>query len=113
MTTSGTTLVYARPSLPLGSFARPSRVRDSSVRVLNLRVAIANSGLPNVSLLPTNVRDIRYTDNPELLRMSKPDYIAAIAALSGIWSDRNDISDNWVDEIRSEWDKRIDDLYDD
>lgn len=111
MTTSGTTLVYARPSLPIGTLPRPSRVEDSSVRALNLKVATANSGLPNVAPLPVNARDVRYTNDPEILRMSKAEYIAAIEALSGIWSNRDDISNDWVDEIRSEWDKRVDVLY--
>ncbi len=43
--------------------------------------------------------------------MSDEEYLAALGALGGIWADRDDISDNWLEEIRDEWDKRLDGLY--
>jgi hypothetical protein len=76
---------------------------------MNRPIALASSGV--LTPIPDTHRTIRYTDDAEILAMGDEEYLAAIDALGGAWSNRDDISDHWLEEIRGEWDKRLGDLY--
>lgn len=50
-------------------------------------------------------------EDPETAAMSDKEILAEVRAMFGAWADRDDIDDNWLDDIRSTWDDRLDGLY--
>jgi len=52
-----------------------------------------------------------YEDDPEIAVMSKVELIAEVEALFGVWVEREDITDDWLTEIREGWDERLADIY--
>ena len=74
-----------------------------------------HSGAPSLPVLPSSAsirRTVRHSDDPKILTMSDKDYLAAISALGGAWTDTENMSDSWLEDIRNEWDKRLDYLND-
>ncbi|HSW63407.1 MAG TPA: hypothetical protein VLH56_08865 [Dissulfurispiraceae bacterium] len=52
-----------------------------------------------------------YEDDPEIQAMTDKEIIAEARAAFGSWADRDDITDDWLDEIRAGWSSRLDELY--
>lgn len=51
------------------------------------------------------------SEDPEILAMSEEEIRAEVLAAFGAWADRDDITDDWLDDIRRGWSDRLDDLY--
>ncbi len=54
---------------------------------------------------------VNYSEDPEILAMSEEEIRAEILAAFGAWADRDDITDDWLDDLRRGWSDRLDDLY--
>jgi hypothetical protein len=56
-----------------------------------------------------------FEDDPEIAAMSNAEIVAAAKALCGAWANRQDIDDNWVENMRNQWSdgwkERLADLY--
>ncbi len=52
-----------------------------------------------------------YFEDPEILLMSEDEIKVAVLAAFGAWADREDITDDWLDDLRRGWSDRLDDLY--
>ncbi|MEW6241347.1 MAG: hypothetical protein AB1564_11120, partial [Chloroflexota bacterium] len=81
ITSSGSTLSFVRPTVPIGALSRFRATAGSSTRDKNIAF-VANSGTPKIGPYPGR-RTIRYTDDSEILAMSDKEYIEAINALGG------------------------------
>jgi hypothetical protein len=46
----------------------------------------------------------RYEPDPEIAAMSDEELLAEVKLLFGAWADRDDLDDNWRDEIWEGWD---------
>ncbi len=52
-----------------------------------------------------------YEDDPEIAAMSRKELKAALEAAFGAWADRDDINDEWLDNLSKGWSLRFDELY--
>lgn len=52
-------------------------------------------------------------EDPETAAMSLAELRKIALAAFGSWADRDDIGDDWLENIRSSWDDRLDELYND
>jgi hypothetical protein len=50
-------------------------------------------------------------DDPEIAGLTDNELMAEIDAAFGAWKDREDITDDWLDNMRHGWDDRLTDLY--
>lgn len=65
---------------------------------------------PDMTDLPISDRNI-FEDDPEILAMTDEELTSAALSLFGSWADREDIGDDWLDEIRSHWHDHWEDRY--
>lgn len=54
----------------------------------------------------------RKSEAPEIPAISEEE-ISKILASFGAWADREDITDDWLDNLRSGWEQRLKELYSD
>jgi hypothetical protein len=52
-----------------------------------------------------------FEDEPEIAPMSIDELRAAVEAAYGAWADREDITDDWLDNLRTGWNYRLEKLY--
>lgn len=65
-----------------------------------------------ISPMPAKLRLIQYEDS-ETAAMTDEEIKAEVLAMAGSWADRDDIDDNWLDDLRASWDDRLEELYGD
>lgn len=63
------------------------------------------------SMTENKPRFIDYSEDPEILAMSEEEIRAEVLAAFGAWADREDMTDDWLDELRRGWNDRLDELY--
>lgn len=111
---SGTTHSFFSPNLRTPKMKIPKSSLGSN-DLSRISTFLTHSGIPSlpVSLSSAPVRrTIRHSDDSKILTMSDKDYLAAISALGGAWADNENMSDSWLEDIRNEWDERLDYLND-
>jgi hypothetical protein len=82
-------------------------------------VAGQDSGMISTRMFSTNSGSTpmsrMFEEDPDLAAMSDKELVAAAKSLYGAWAGREDIGDNWLEEMRaedaSEWDKRLAEIY--
>lgn len=52
-----------------------------------------------------------YDNDPEILALTDAQIKAEALAMNGAWVDRDDINDEWLDNLRSGWNERLDEVY--
>jgi hypothetical protein len=76
---------------------------------------IYSSGSTNFEVYMGYIRSDRmrkiYEEDPEILAMSDKEIVSEARAAFGMWADRDDITDTWLDELRGGWENRLDDIY--
>jgi hypothetical protein len=50
-------------------------------------------------------------DDPEIGAMTDEELVEAAETLFGSWADRDDIDDNWLENLHSGWEARLKELY--
>ncbi len=51
-----------------------------------------------------------YSDDPEVAAMTRDELTQSILSLAGKWANRDDINDDWLDNVRASWDTRLNDV---
>jgi hypothetical protein len=74
-----------------------------------IRTTVFASGKPEVAMVI--IPRVLYEDDPEIVAMTDEELAEAAAALFGSWAERDDIDDDWLDNLRSGWDERLKELY--
>jgi hypothetical protein len=52
-----------------------------------------------------------FDNDPEIAALTDSELMADINALFGAWEDREEITDDWLENMRRGWDDRLTDLY--
>jgi hypothetical protein len=68
--------------------------------------ASSDSGTVNINSSPDDSVSL-YTTDPEILALTRGELIAKISELGGKWAGREDINDDWLNDLRSNWDERL------
>lgn len=52
-----------------------------------------------------------YSSDPTIRALSREEIISEINAMFGKWENREDIGEDWLENIRRGWDTRLDDIF--
>jgi hypothetical protein len=52
-----------------------------------------------------------FEEDPEIMALSDSEIKTEVVSMYGIWADRDDIGDDWLNNMRSGWSNRLEDLY--
>lgn len=116
---SPTTLKYTHlksqssTDVPLDIISCETEIRESDIigsslaKELPLYFLLINSTDPKLSNMTPKPRML-YEDDPEIAAMTDEELLSSVKAMFGAWADREDITDDWLGEIRRGWGKRID-----
>lgn len=61
--------------------------------------------------MPTKATTIIFEEDAAIATMSEKAIEAEVLAMFGSWADRDDITDNYLDDLRGGWGTRLDELY--
>lgn len=92
--------------------------RAATYGMINPSVIVSIGSATTMSIAVSSVLEIPEEDIDAKIAAMSPDELAdAIMSLAGSWSDREDITDNWLDELRADmtagWEERLKELYGD
>jgi hypothetical protein len=82
---------------------------DASATIKPIVYWSGTSSMPNIITMTS--KNSAIDDDPEIAGLTDNELMAEIEAAFGAWKDREDITDDWLDNMRHGWDDRLTDLY--
>ena len=86
-------------------------VSDSGTMVNEFRSSGSQSIFTTLNMSPT--KGLIKEEEPELAGMTDAEIRELALSAAGMWADRDDIDIDWLDDLRSSWHDRLDELYND
>ncbi len=78
--------------------------------MIELPIIFMDSGIVTGSVMTTPRLPI-YEDDPEILALTEDELRAEVEAAFGSWADREDINDEWLEDLRRGWSVGLDELF--
>lgn len=102
-------------TIPVGAIGVSTAFRVAPIfNSTSLSLEIIGSSTNSGNINAPNFRNQNwrnYSSDPVIRALSRAEIISEINAMFGKWNNREDIGDDWLENIRRGWDNRLDDIF--